>query len=252
LLRERPGPPPADSSLRVLLVKRPAASSFAPLAEVFPGGSVDPADLDSGWGDLGAGPRTGSGVERQFLVAAVRETFEECGILLARDPAGMPCDPELVLRLAPLRARLQAGESAAFQPALRAAGLRPGWEDLVYCAHWVTPEGLPRIFDTRFFLAALPLGQEPARADGAEVASLRWVLPKSALAEAHRGQARILPPTRAVLELVAGESDVETVLQSARRAEVVRVQPRLEEITASNYPGLKPEDVVGPAGGAGL
>ncbi|MGA7173884.1 MAG: hypothetical protein WBZ07_08530 [Candidatus Dormiibacterota bacterium] len=230
---------------------RPATSSFAPRAEVFPGGSVDTADLDPSWSELEAGPLLSREVERHLLVTAVRETFEECGILLARTSSGQPCPQELAAELGSLRRRLQAGHPGEFQSRLRRTGLRPGWEDLIFCAHWVTPEGLPRIFDTRFFLAALPAGQEPSREEPGELTAMRWVSPYSALQEAVQGRTLLLPPTRSVLELLVQHRTVEAALQAARGTRKMRVQPKLEEITSARYPGLDVGDLLGPKSESG-
>jgi 8-oxo-dGTP pyrophosphatase MutT (NUDIX family) len=199
---------------------------------------VDPADLDPGWERLAPEQSSGSGVATHLLVTAVRETFEECGVLLARDQSGQPCLPELVASLGPLRQRTQAGQPDGFLAGLSHHRLRPAWEDLHFCAHWVTPEGMPRIFDTRFFLALLPTGQLPSRDEGEELESLRWVAPDAALAEAVRGEALLLPPTRAVLENLAAHKSAADALRAAATATVQRVQPKLEEVTGTRYPGL--------------
>ncbi len=230
--------------MEVLLLTRPANSTFAPRAEVFPGGSVDVTDLDPGWAELGTEVDSNPEFERHLLVAAVRETFEECGVLLVRDKSGHPCPPKLVAQLASLRRRSQAGAPERFLVSLTEAGVRPGWEDLVFCAHWVTPEGLPRIFDTRFFAAALPQGQEPSLDTPGEVESLRWSRPSAALGEAYRGQTQILPPTRAVLELLETHSTVAQALGAIRGSRIERVQPKLEEVTSARYPGLDPEAIL--------
>ena len=249
LLRDRSESTTDGEGLEVLLMTRPATSTFAPQAEVFPGGAVDPADVDPHWSELSAGLELQLEGEPHLLVAAVRETFEECGVLLARDRGGQPCPPHLVAELAPLRQLLQNGHPEEFLPGLRRAGLRPGWEDLGFCAHWVTPEGLPRIFDTRFFAAALPEGQEPSQDDLGELDSMRWVSPAAVLEEAAQGRTLLLPPTRAVMEQLADHQTVAAALQAALSAKVQRVQPKLEEITADRYPGLDPKVIRRSGGG---
>lgn len=238
MLRNRPRSDAGRPGLEVLLMTRPATSSFAPGAEVFPGGSIDAADSDPGWLELDPDRKVIPEAELPLRVTAVRETFEECGVLLARDGRGSPCRAQLAAELAPLRSRLQGGRPHEFLGGLRETGLRPGWEDLLFCAHWVTPEGLPLIFDTRFFLAALPPGQEPSRDDLGELESMRWVKPATALQEAVQGQTLLLPPTRAVLEQLAGSSTVAGALRAARNSAVERIQPKLAEVTSSHYPGL--------------
>ncbi len=227
-------------------MKRPARSSFAPRAEVFPGGSVDAADLNPEWSGVGGNLELRSEGGLHHMVTAVRETFEECGVLIARDALGLPCPPTLVADLAPLRHELHDGHAERFLPGLREFNLRPGWEDLAYCAHWVTPEGLPRIFDTRFFMAALPAGQEPSQDGQGELESMRWITPHAALGEAAQGEALLLPPTRSVLSLIASAQSVADALRLAREVEVQPVQPRLEDVNASHYPGLDSEAVFRP------
>lgn len=224
---------------------RPGGAGFAPGAEVFPGGSVDRADRDPHWSELGGEGALDPRVERHLQVAAVRETFEECGVLIARDSNGRPCPADRVASLIGQRQRIHQGHPEEFHSELRSAGLRPGWEDLAYCAHWVTPKGLPRIFDTRFFLAALPPGQE-ALSDGlGELVSMRWARPAAALADAAQGLCLLLPPTRAVLELLAPQPSAGAALAAARTARVRRVRPRLDEITQARYPGLDLGAVLG-------
>jgi len=224
--------------LEVLLLMRPANSTFAPRVEVFPGGSVDPADFDPGWTKMAPEVASKSPVATHLLVTAVRETFEECGILLARDEQGEPCPPGLIARLQTLRQGVSDGDPAALRRGLRDHGLRPAWEDLYFCAHWVTPDGLPRIFDTRFFLAGLPTGQRPSGDERREVESLRWTAPGTALEEARCGDAQLLPPTRAVLESLTQHQSVAAALRATAEAVVRRIKPRLEEVTVARYPGL--------------
>jgi 8-oxo-dGTP pyrophosphatase MutT (NUDIX family) len=229
--------------LEVLLLSRPADSRFAPGAEVFPGGAVDPSDSDPGWRQPSGSLAQTAAVPTRILVAAVRETFEECGVLLVRDSAGLPCQLELPPELAGLRRRIHDGHPEEFQAGLRRSGLRPAWEDLAFCAHWVTPAGMPRIFDTRFFLAALPLGQEPDQDAGGELTSMRWVAPEQALREAAQGRCLLLPPTRSVLAQLSAHATVAAALAAARAGRVQRVRPKLEEITADRYPGLDLETI---------
>lgn len=243
LLRDGSGPDAPGGGLEVLLLARPAASRFAPGAEVFPGGSVDPSDADPGWRHAVAGRPRAAAVAAPILVAAVRETFEECGVLLVRDAAGGPCPPQLLAGLANLRRLSHDGHPEEFLAGLRRSGLRPAWEDLIFFAHWVTPVGMPRIFDTRFFLAALPPGQVPNPDTGGELASMRWVGPERALNEAEQGHCLLLPPTRSVLAQLAAQPTVAAALAAARAGRVQLVRPRLAEITADRYPGLDLEAI---------
>jgi 8-oxo-dGTP pyrophosphatase MutT (NUDIX family) len=188
--------------LEVLMVRRSPNASFMPGAYVFPGGAVDEADgavaaagaLDEAIAHVEQriGAVTGVGLQAcAFAVAALRECFEECGLWLLpalrpeapaaglRDPAQVP--PASLLR--GLRRRLHAGE--AFAALAAQAQLPLATSVLQPWSHWVTPLGLPKRFDTLFFVAAAPPDQAPS-ADEAETTTLAWVHPAAALA-AHRG-----------------------------------------------------------------
>ncbi|HUY25137.1 MAG TPA: hypothetical protein VMV09_07535 [Candidatus Saccharimonadales bacterium] len=243
LLREGSEHDDPGGGLEVLLLGRPAASRFAPGAEVFPGGSVDPSDAAPGWRQLSAGRARDAAVAPRIMIAAVRETFEECGVLLARDGSGRSCPPQLLAGLAGLRQLIHDGHPEEFQGGLSRAGLRPAWEDLAFCAHWVTPAGMSRIFDTRFFLAALPAGQQAQPDAGGELASMRWVEPAQALKEAELGRCLLLPPTRSVLAQLTAPPTVAAALAAARATRVRRVRPELADITTERYPGLDLEAI---------
>lgn len=233
---EQPGRSPL-----VLLLGRPAQAAFAPGIQAFPGGSVDEADRDLAWEPAFTAALTGSWDQRAGLpvrIAAIRETFEECGVLLAQRRGGAPCTAREVADLGPYRDRIRQGEPALFRTALAEAGLLPAVGGIVFCADWVTPEGLPRRFDARFFVAELPAGQEPLPDPLGEHDSLHWADPRQALEEAMRGTTQLLPPTRAVLSELALAGSVVEALERAGSGKVETVRPRLQDVTAEHYPGL--------------
>lgn len=172
-----------EAGLEVLMVRRSLQASFMPGAYVFPGGAVDPADgeaaahCDESHESLTVrvGQVTQVG-ERAlaFAVGALRECFEECGLWLGAADAG-------AADWAALRARLHGGEPLHGLAA--AASLRLHTSVLQPFSHWVTPLGLPKRFDTLFFVAAAPPGQVP-EVDAGETTTLAWVNPAQAL-EAH-------------------------------------------------------------------
>jgi 8-oxo-dGTP pyrophosphatase MutT (NUDIX family) len=228
---------PADAGpgVEVLMLRRTAAMKFAPGAYVFPGGSVDPADYnaDIGWqgpspaefgARLGASPE----VARALVCAAVRETFEEAGLLLAAAPGG----GALVVPSGPAweadRAALAAGE-LAFGELLRRRDLVLRADLLVPWARWITPEGEPRRFDARFFAAAVPPGQQVA-GHAAEADHVAWLDPAAAIESARAGEISLLPPTATTLNdiatVVAGGGALADILGARRTIEPV--QPRLE------------------------
>lgn len=182
---------------------RPRGSDFAPGAYVFPGGTVH-AD-DAVWED-------------EIKAAAIREVFEEIGILLARRGRNFAREQDCEL----VRSRVDGG--ASFGAALRELGLEPAFDRLVMFARWITPAQLRRRFDARFFLARLPAGQSVRPQEG-EVADWMWISPARALADP---KVTLVYATRAVLESVATGEDVSALLARARRMrEIPIVEPRV-------------------------
>jgi 8-oxo-dGTP pyrophosphatase MutT (NUDIX family) len=209
-----------DAPLRVFLQRRVAGMDFAGGMTVFPGGRVDPGDRVERMHWTGPEPqwwaaRFGCTSEEAgaLVVAAVRETFEECGVLLAGpDPVDEAARDDLVARRRSLPEVL-AGRT------LRADLLSP-W------ARWVTPQGEPRRYDTAFFVARLPEGQE-ADARTTEAVEATWWRPTDALEHAGRGLVQLMPPTRHTLEEIADHSDAAAVLAAARNRTVPTHRPVL-------------------------
>ncbi len=184
-------------------MRRPGGADFAPDAYVFPGGAVHPDDSESG--DASA-------------AAAVRELFEEVGILLARRQGRLARDRDCE------QVRSLLAEGKTFGQALRALGLEPAGDRLVLLARWVTPVQLRRRFDARFYLARLPANQTVHPQEG-EVADWLWISPSNALTDP---AVTLVYATRSVLESVATDPDAATVFARARRQrEVPIVEPRL-------------------------
>jgi len=240
------------AGLEVLLMRRPDSMAFAPGMHVFPGGRVDMAQ-DSRppvHGTIPVGPGTDRDVARALIVAGVRETFEEAGVLLAVDRSGRPAAPDGDWA----RDRQISEASAAFPAVLARRRLSIQADGLVPVAHWITPEVEARRYDTRFLVAALPSGQE-VDAHATETDSAHWVVPAQALAEHWAGRLAMLPPTVAVLDDLAGQRSVGDALSWARTRQVVPLMPRaqmsgadLEWVLVHGYTGevLAPSDQ--PAG----
>jgi len=185
-----------QGGFEVYLVKRHGKSGFMADAHVFPGGRVD--DDDAAFG---------VDVDR-FAVAAIRETWEECGVLLARPESGLPLSTRAPLDA--VAARSAAGEP--FGHALRAAGLVPDVEALVPIAWWITPDVEPKRFDTRFFFAVVPpLQRHDAGVDGHEVTEGAWFTPRGALDAYAAGTIRLAPPTLVTLEELAAHASIDAV-----------------------------------------
>lgn len=204
-------------------------------AHVFPGGRVDEADGggDDGWCD-GIDYAVGQlpGVERTeavaYHVAAVRESFEEAGILLARD--GQRRIVSLASRDAHERFREYRADIHDGRDTLRAMAererVRLALDALVLFAHWVTPPIDTRQFDTRFFTTRAPPDQTPAH-DESETTHSTWLTPGAALAAAVRGEIVLPPPTWTTLRELERFKTVDDVLAWARVRHVTRRQPKV-------------------------
>jgi 8-oxo-dGTP pyrophosphatase MutT (NUDIX family) len=211
--------PRAPRGLSVYMIRRSTKSRFMPDIHVFPGGAVDPADRDIAVQQriAGVAPRPAA----ELTVAALRELFEEAGILIACDARGEAValgDDEL----AALRAERAAG--TAFAELLARHDLRLDARELAYYSNWVTPERERIRFDAHFFLARAPERQS-ARADAVEVHDGEWLTPADALARAARGEFAIIFPTRMHLERLAAFDGVDALFAHAREREVRRVMP---------------------------
>ena len=196
--------------------RRRASLQFMGGLWVFPGGAVDAADSSAA--ALGRIPATDAGRCRALhayesgaelpggralalRVAACRETFEEAGLLLARDAGGAHCAPDRLARLVEQRATvLHRAES--FAELLEAENLYLEIGALVYWSHWITPSIEPRRYDTRFFAIATPPGQTVCEDDG-ESSERGWFRPSDALEAYSRGEMLFAPPTQATLEELA-------------------------------------------------
>lgn len=222
------------SGLEVYLLRRVVSMAFAAGMHVFPGGSVDARDADlpeRAW----AGPPAAAwarrlnaddALARALVCAAVRETFEESGVLLAgtsqtdvvADTRG--ADWEAARRSLLDRSLSLAGLLERRRLVLRSDLLRP-W------AHWITPEVEPRRYDTRFFVAALPAGQR-TREVGGEADRVAWLSPEEALSARARGEVGLLPPTAVTLSELAPYADVGAVLEAAAERDLRPRLPRVE------------------------
>jgi 8-oxo-dGTP pyrophosphatase MutT (NUDIX family) len=232
------GSSPRETSIQVLMLRRPAAMKFAPGAYVFPGGSVDPADYGTevGWhgpspAEFGARLGASAEVARALVCAAVRETFEESGVLLAGAPDGGP----LAVPAGPAwdadRAALASG-ALTLAELLSRHGLVLRADLLVPWARWITPEGEPRRFDARFFAAALPDGQQ-AVGHEAEAEHMAWLRPADAIGSARAGEISLLPPTATTLNdlvsAVAAGTGLDGILATRRAIEPVCPRLVLED-----------------------
>jgi 8-oxo-dGTP pyrophosphatase MutT (NUDIX family) len=218
LLRDGP------DGLEVFMVVRHHAIDFAAGALVFPGGRVE--DADHHLAAAMDNPNGLAAADLAFRVAAIRETFEECGVLLAR-PRGSDdlIDSATLKRLDDRhRAGLNAG-AIGFDAVLESEGLVPAPDLLVHFAHWITPANQPKRYDTQFFLAAAP-PEQLAVHDGHEAVESIWISPVQALADTRSGRFKLVFATAKNLEKLSRSPTVRDALDRAKGATVVTVQPR--------------------------
>jgi len=179
-----------DGGAEVFMVRRHVRSEFVPDAFVFPGGTVKPGDIEAErapdlCGSVHQGGRTALGFG--FRAAAIRECFEEAGVLIARRGAApVAIGAADVARFAGYRAGLNEG-TLTLSGLCEGEGLTLATDALLHWAHWITPEAFPRRYDTHFFLTPVPDGAEPAP-DGQETVDARWFTPQGALDAHGRGE----------------------------------------------------------------
>ena len=223
---------PGDGGgIEVFMVQRHHQVDFAKGALVFPGGKVDPADAEPSIRErCEAAP--GSEDDLAILVAAIRETFEESGILLARPRSSGDLVPGERLREIESRHRDALNHKRiTLLEIIEAEDLTLACDLLVPFAHWITPEMAPKRFDTHFFLVPAPPDQA-ALHDGRESVDSTWTTPAAALADADAGRFNIIFPTRLNLMKLARSHAVEEALVAARAATIVTVMPRVERTDA--------------------
>lgn len=236
----------APRGLEVLMLQRSLELAFMPGVHVFPGGALDAADdspelhaLCAGLDDATAS-RT-LGLERgglSYWVAAIREAFEEAGILLAYDAGGgiVSVNEADAERYRPQRRALDRGH-AAFVDFVLDEKLRLAADRLRYFGHWITPVGSPRRYDTRFFLAAAPEGQE-VRHDNREAIAHVWVRPEEALELCAREAINMRLPTIKTLERFAAcATTAELMAEIEASPEVRALLPRTTRDGRSVLPG---------------
>ena len=233
------GIPPARLASTMLLLREGAAGmeifmvvrhheiDFASGALVFPGGSVAPGDREiASRAELWSG---GEGIDPDLLalrIAGVRETFEECGVLLAR-PKGSQVliGAERLRALDAFRADIEAGK-LSFADFVAGENLVLALDLLVPFAHWITPTRMPKRFDTHFFLAVAPADQVAVH-DGKEAVDSVWIGPQQSLDEAKSGRFKILFPTERNLIKLARSRTAADALARARTEPVVTVMPEM-------------------------
>lgn len=212
-----------DEGMEVFMVRRATKMDFAAGALVFPGGKVDPPDraplLHKRCGDV-------SDIDNFQLalrVAAVRETFEECGVLLARPHGEKELVPEA--RVQELEAKYRDAltkDEIGIDAMVMTENLDLACDLLVYYAHWITPVIRPKRFDTHFFLAPAPADQVPLH-DGSESLDSLWTRPQAAIDSFVAGGYQVMFPTYCNLVKLDRSKTVADALEAARNEPVITV-----------------------------
>lgn len=245
LLRDAPA---ADGPFAVLMLERHGSVTF-PGVHAFPGGVVDAHDAavpgaalpsDQRWAAAGEGDTPDDALP--YWVAAVRELFEELGVLLAWRGDRLLEGP-LAPEVAALRARVLAGEP--FGRLLGEFGLTPATDTLRYFARWITPRANPRRFDTRFLVGRMVAGQETS-CDGTETVSCAWYTPRAALAAYEVGTIQLIPPTVRTLDDLVRFPSIDAVLTDARQRVVRAICPEVTQ--QGDAPALSYPDNTGRSG----
>ena len=205
---------PAVSGMETLMLRRTQGAAFLGGAYVFPGGSLDPADADTKrvLGMTAAQANTRLALAEgalAYYVAAVRECFEEAGVLLACHADGSPVAADRARQLLEHR-------NSPFLPLLEKEDLYIPAGALAYYSHWVTAPGRARRFDTRFFVALAPEGQEGAH-DETEHTHQMWIAPAEALARGARGEIELVYATEQTLKELAQVSDCQAMMEKAQK-----------------------------------
>lgn len=243
------------AGMEVFMMQRTRAADFVPGANVFPGGAVD--DIDghvsmlehcSGVDDTWASQILG--IERNGLsywIGAVRECFEESGLLFATGPDGAYVDlnePQNSARFGELRRQLNAGE-LSFGEMCRQSGVRIAVDKMTYFSHWITPVGISRRYDTRFFLAVAPPSQTASHDDNETVANV-WIRPQDALDQNEKGEFTLVYATKVTLQELACYDSVDELMAHAHsQREIITMLPRIAFGKAGRRP-LSPRDPAYP------
>ncbi|HMO27939.1 NUDIX hydrolase [Enterovirga sp.] len=210
----------------VLMVRRHRQIEFASGALVFPGGKLEESDRDAGWARHVAGGEGLSDIERALRICAVREAFEESGILLVG--RGPEAAEAVEARAAAGREEVAAGR-VGFREFVAELGLKLDLSAMTPFAHWITPSPMRKRFDTRFYLSAAPPDQVAA-CDGCETVDAEWVPPAEALRLGEAGERTIVFPTRLNLRLLAASTSITEALASAASRPVQPITPEVTRI----------------------
>jgi 8-oxo-dGTP pyrophosphatase MutT (NUDIX family) len=218
------------------MVKRHHQIDFASGALVFPGGKTHAGDADEAWSRRTIGWDAYDSVQRTLRIGAIREAFEEAGILPADHDDGRPfsaaCDPAI-------RAAVDAG-AVAFIDVVTDLGLRLRLDGLSVFARWITPAMMSKRFDTWFYVMHAPADQVAA-CDGRETVDAEWTAPAEAVRLAATGERTIIFPTLMNLRLLAQAENAEDCIARARARPLVTVLPKVEVRDGARFLVIPPD-----------
>ena len=230
----------AGDPFEIFMVRRARKAAFMADAMVFPGGRVDPTDSKAALHALCALDRAEAGrqlgIDDQeralaFLVAALRETFEEAGVLLARTADGSLIDfedPAQASHFEAYREQLNCGACSLLEIA-RAEALTLAVDLLIHHAHWITPPIESRRFDTHFLITRAPAGQNPLH-DDIETNASAWLSPRAALEGYAKGTLQLAPPTLRILMELDRLPTIEAALQARLENPPIPYQPQPQHV----------------------
>jgi 8-oxo-dGTP pyrophosphatase MutT (NUDIX family) len=225
LLRDGP------QGLEVFMVVRHHAIDFASGALVFPGGRVEESDFSLAAN--GALCRNPAGLDKDAMasrIAAIRETFEECGVLFARPSHSATLIDGATLRAVERTHRAPLAEGrVSFESVLTANHLMPATDLLTHFAHWITPRNQPKRYDTHFFLAEAP-PEHLAVHDGAESVDSVWITPRQVLTDTAAGRFKLVFATQMNLMKLASYATAAEAIAAAEQMTVVTVLPEVSKI----------------------
>jgi 8-oxo-dGTP pyrophosphatase MutT (NUDIX family) len=230
LLRDEP-------TFEVLMVKRHHQIDFASGALVFPGGKSHVGDHDQNWAGHAVGWEAYDAEQRILRIAAIREVFEEAGILLARRRDGQPMSGEAC----PMEVRKAVDEGRTrFIDVVSSLDAYLDLDALTVFARWITPPLTPKRFDTWFYAVTAP-AEQLAACDGRETVDAEWIAPAEALRLAAAGERKVIFPTRMNLKLLAEASSGSDAVARANGRKLVTVQPQILQRDGGRVLALPPD-----------
>jgi len=233
LLRE------SQAQMEMFMVVRHHQIDFASGALVFPGGKADAADYDAELLNHLDGAASDNDM-RAMQVAAIREVFEESGVLLARSQGATGLiDSDRLASLEPFRVQLNNGEISITEFVVQQK-LHLACDKLVHFAHWITPPMMPKRFDTHFFLAIAPT-DHLAIHDGYESVDSIWINPQQAVEDAAEGRRTVIFPTLRNIEKIAQHGSINELMTATEAEQVIPVTPWTEKRDNGTYLCIPPE-----------